>query len=113
MATKIATPMASAACRIILITPEPVANDDDRRQEAATPIRVGNVSPTPMPVGIMPMMTSAAFGSSPITLAQEESPDTEKKMPAEATVRAAKAGNHTAEKSSGVDGGEAGPSPVE
>src|SRR4029077_4646253 len=47
---------SEVAARIIMIQAEPVANDDDRRPEAATPIRVGNVSPTPMPVGIMPMM---------------------------------------------------------
>jgi hypothetical protein len=28
MATEIATPIASAACRIMLITPEPVAKED-------------------------------------------------------------------------------------
>ena len=65
-ATNIATPIARPAWRIMLITPEPVANDDGGSDDAATPISVGKVSPTPMPVNIMPAMTTGAFGSSPI-----------------------------------------------
>lgn len=42
-----ATPIAIAACRIMLITPEPVANDDGGRDAVPTAMRVGKVSPTP------------------------------------------------------------------
>jgi len=47
-ATKIATPIASAAWRIMLMTPDPVAKDDGGRAAAPTPIRVGKVRPTPI-----------------------------------------------------------------
>jgi len=49
MATKMATPTAKPIWRTMLITPDPVANDDAGSAEVPTPISVGNVSPTPMP----------------------------------------------------------------
>ena len=42
IATKIATPIASIACRIMLMTPEPVANDADAR-DAESPAEAGRL----------------------------------------------------------------------
>ena len=52
MATKMATPTAKPIWRTMLITPDPVANDEAGSADVPTPISVGSVSPTPMPDGI-------------------------------------------------------------
>ncbi len=67
-AINIATPTAIAAWRIMLITPDPVANDDGGSDDALMPINVGNVSPTPIPVSAMPMTMVAKFGSRPMNV---------------------------------------------
>ena len=61
---------ASAAWRIMLITPEPVANDDAGNAAVPTAIKVGNASPTPMPAGTVPSTTMAPFDVSPMYSAQ-------------------------------------------
>ena len=62
MATKSATPIAMAAWRIMLTTPEPVANEEGGNDAAATPIKVGKVRPTPTPVqSIPPGLTKQNF----------------------------------------------------
>lgn len=86
IATKSATPIAMVACRIMVITPEPVANDEGGRDAVPTPMRVGKVSPTPMPVHIIPMMTTAMFGLAPIIVAQKSGPAAKNKAPAVVTV---------------------------
>jgi hypothetical protein len=47
----------------MLITPEPVAKDEPGSAPTPTPINVGNVRPTPIPVGILPTTTHKRFGS--------------------------------------------------
>src|SRR5271168_1082614 len=109
MATKIATPTASAACRIMLMTPEPVANEDDGSPATPTPIRVGNVRPTPMPIGIIPIGTSNEFGACPIIVAQKASPRMKKKMPAVTTDAAPKRAISRPASNSEVIGTNSGP----
>src|ERR1700761_5264606 len=109
MATKIATPTASAACRIMLMTPEPVANAEDGRPAEPTPIMVGEVRPTPMPVGIMPATTSHGFGSPPITVAQITRPAAKNRMPAVPTIAGPKRLIRRPATSSEVIGTSSGP----
>ena len=72
MATKIATPTASAACRIMLMTPEPVANDDGGSDDVPTPISVGKVKPdADAGRDHADHRRTATFGSSPISAAQQ------------------------------------------
>ena len=72
MATNIATPIASAAWRIMLMTPEPVANEDGGSDDGPAPIRVGKVSPTPMPVRSCRPTATVMLGSSPERSAQHD-----------------------------------------
>src|SRR5882672_4854848 len=111
-ATKIATPTASDACRIMLITPEPVANEDGGSPDALTPIKVGKVNPTPIPIGIMPMTTSVALGSSPITPAQQIRPAAKKRMPAVMTGAAPKRAISLPASNSEVIGTRSGPGAI-
>jgi hypothetical protein len=46
--------MAKPIWRIMFTTAEPVAKEDGGRDDAAVAIRVGRVSPTPIPVRIIP-----------------------------------------------------------
>jgi hypothetical protein len=39
-----------------------MAKDDGGSDAALTPIKVGNVNPTPIPVGIMPITTARTLG---------------------------------------------------
>src|ERR1700759_1445896 len=82
MATNIATPTAIAAWRIMLITPEPVANEDGGSDDALIPMSVGNVSPTPTPAGTMPKTIKATLGSGPVKTAQTTCPAAKHTMPA-------------------------------
>src|SRR5258708_27992660 len=109
MATNIATPTARDACRIMLTTPEPVANEDGGKAPPLTPIRVGNVRPTPMPVGIMPMTMIMAFGSDPIARAYQTNPVAKEKTPAAMTGAAPKREISLPENSSDVTGTRRGP----
>lgn len=59
-ATRRATPRAIPIWRTMLITAEPVANDGGGSEADAVAIIVGSVSPTPMPVRIMPPSTPVA-----------------------------------------------------
>ena len=59
-ATSTATPTARPTWRSMLTTAAPVANEGGGRDAAAVAISVGSVSPTPMPVRIMPPSMSAA-----------------------------------------------------
>jgi len=111
-ATKIETPTASDACRIMLITPEPVANEDGGSPDALTPIKVGKVNPTPIPIGIMPITTSVALGSSPITPAQQIRPAAKKRMPAVITGAAPKRAMSLPASNSEVIGTRSGPGAI-
>src|SRR5579859_771826 len=77
-----ATPIAIAACRIMLITPDPVANDEGGSAEVLTPIRVGYVSPTPIPVGTIPATASKTLGSVPNMIDRQANAAMKKTMPA-------------------------------
>src|SRR6185437_791367 len=112
MATNIATPTASAACRIMLMTPEPVANADGGNPPAPTPIRVGNVRRTPMPDGMMPRTTASALGSCPISSAQAASPPTKKNTPAVTTAAAPNRAISRPDSRSDVIGTSSGPGAI-
>src|SRR5258705_2272843 len=112
IATNIATPTARDACRIMLTTPEPVANEDGGKAPPLTPIRVGNVRPTPMPVGIMPMTMIIAFGSGPIARAYHANPVAMERMPAAMTGAAPKREMSLPENSSDVTGTRRGPGAI-
>lgn len=58
--TSTATPTASPICRIMLITPDPVAKECGGSDPAAVAISVGRVSPTPVPVSSIPPSTDPA-----------------------------------------------------
>lgn len=74
MATNIATPMAIEAWRSMLIAPEPVANASGGKACVAVPINAGKISPTPMPLQVMPKTINAVLGSVPMNEAQMPKP---------------------------------------
>jgi len=63
MATSRATPIAIPVWRIMLIAPEPVANDEGGSDDVLTPIKVGSANPTPRPIGSMPKVAARKVGS--------------------------------------------------
>src|SRR5258708_6193904 len=65
MATSRATPIAIPVWRIMLIAPEPVANDEGGSDDVLTPIKVGSANPTPRPIGSMPKVAARKLGSRP------------------------------------------------
>src|SRR5579872_1189914 len=74
----------------MLTTPEPVAKEEGGSDEVATLISVGNVSPTPTPIRIMPSRTPARLGSTPTRIAHRMSPAANSSTPAVTTVAAPK-----------------------
>src|SRR5665213_1259172 len=96
----------------MLMTPEPVANADGGNPPAPTPIRVGKVRPTPMPVGTMPSITSSMLGSCPIRSAQAASPATKKNTPAVTTAAAPNRAINRPDSSSEVIGTSSGPGAI-
>src|SRR5260370_5537004 len=67
MATSRATPIAIPVWRIMLIAPEPVANDEGGSDDVLTPIKVGSANPTPRPSGSMPKVAARKLPSRPST----------------------------------------------
>src|SRR5436190_5316 len=71
MATSRATPIAIPVWRIMLIAPEPVANDEGGSDDVLTPIKVGSANPTPRPIGSMPKVAARKRGSRERTDAEQ------------------------------------------
>src|SRR3954465_1271894 len=90
MATKMATPTAKPIWRTMLITPEPVANDDAGSADVPTPISVGSVSPTPMPDGITQRTANPRSGWDPASTAHTMTPAVKTTSPTATTVAAPK-----------------------
>src|SRR5260370_17212598 len=74
MATSRATPIAIPVWRIMLIAPEPVANDEGGSDDVLTPIKVGSANPTPRPIGSMPKVAARKLGSRPGTTDHQTCP---------------------------------------
>src|SRR5262249_49500647 len=70
--------------------PDPVAKEDGGSEPALTPINVGNVRPTPMPIGTSPPVMSSMLGSAPTRVAQMTSPAGKQRDPAPMTDAAPK-----------------------
>src|SRR5260370_13003744 len=74
MATSRATPIAIPVWRIMLIAPEPVANDEGGSDDVLTPIKVGDNNPAPRPIGSMPILATRKLASGPGITTHQTSP---------------------------------------
>src|SRR5258708_12378540 len=74
MATRRASPIAITVWRIMLIAPEPVANDEGGSDDVLTPIKVGSANPTPRPIGSMPKVAARKLGPRPGTTHHQTCP---------------------------------------
>jgi hypothetical protein len=63
-----------SSLRIMLIAPEPVANDEGGSDDVLTPIKVGSANPTPRPIGSMPKVAARKLGSRPGTTDHQTCP---------------------------------------
>src|SRR4029077_6381682 len=71
--------------RIMLIAPEPVANDEGGSDDVLTPIKVGSANPTPRPIGSMPKVAARKLGSRPGTTDHQTCPRANETIPAAQT----------------------------
>src|SRR5260370_14012274 len=85
MATSRATPIAIPVWRIMLIAPEPVANDEGVSDDVLTPIKVGSAKTTPRPIGSMPKVAARKLGSRPGTTDHQTCPGANEIIPAAQT----------------------------
>ena len=86
MATKMATPRARPSWRTMLITPDPVANDEAGSADVPSPISVGSASPTPMPDEIMQRTANPRSGCDPVSIAHATTSAVNTTSPAAADV---------------------------
>src|SRR5258706_13497941 len=112
MATSRATPIAIPVWRIMLIAPEPVANDEGGSDDVLTPIKVGDNNPAPRPIGSMPIVATRKLASRPGITAHQTSPRAKEIVPAAQTAATPNRAMSRRENRSDTTGSSSGPGAI-